>query len=303
MRLKMGSIIDKIGNTPLVDLSTLSHGRGRIYAKDESKNPTGSIKDRIAKFMVEIAEITGELKPGYRIVEATSGNTGISFSMIAREKGYKMTVVMPENMSDERKQRILGLGADLIFVEKNDFKGAIKKAYEIAKEPNTFIPRQFSNYTNTLTHITSTGKEIIQQFKEKEGDREINAFVAGTGTGGTLMGVMVRLMREYPNLKTIAVEPAESAVMSGGDPGSHKIQGIGDGFIPELVDMNYVDDIVTVPSEEAMHTARMLKEKFNLHVGISSGANVWAAVEVSKKHKTIITVLPDSADRYGSMGL
>ncbi|MBI5374307.1 MAG: cysteine synthase family protein [Candidatus Schekmanbacteria bacterium] len=297
------SILDQIGNTPLVDLSILSKGGGKIYAKNESKNPSGSIKDRIAKFMVEMAEITGELKPGDRIVEATSGNTGIAFSMVAKEKGYKMIVVMPTNMSEERKERIKGLGADLILVGESDFEGAIKKAFEIASEPNTFIPRQFTNYTNTLAHITTTGREIIKQYKEREGDKPIDAFVAGTGTGGTLMGVRVRLLREYPNIQTVAVEPEESAVMSGGKPGLHKIQGIGDGFIPELVDMSYVDDVVAVPSEEAIKTAKMLAEKFNLQVGISSGANTWAAISVSNKYKNIVTVLPDSVDRYVSMGL
>ncbi|RMF96833.1 MAG: cysteine synthase family protein [Candidatus Schekmanbacteria bacterium] len=296
-------ILDMIGNTPLVDLSPLSKCGGRIFAKNESKNPSGSIKDRIAKFMVEMAELTGELKPGDRIVEATSGNTGIAFSMVAKEKGYKMIVVMPKNMSEERKQRIKELGAELVLVGESDFDGAIKKAYEIASEPHTFIPRQFSNYTNTLTHITTTGREIIKQFRHIDKDGKIDAFVAGTGTGGTLMGVRVRLLREFPELKTIAVEPAESAVMSGGCPGMHKIQGIGDGFIPDLVDMQYIDEVEAIPSDEAIATAKMLKDEFGYEVGISSGANVCAAMRVSDRYETIVTILPDSGDRYASMGL
>lgn len=296
-------ILDRVGNTPLVGLSELSKSGGRIYAKDESKNPSGSIKDRIAKFMVEMAEITGELNPGDRIVEATSGNTGIAFAMVAKEKGYKMIVVMPENMSKERIERIRGLGADLVLVGKSDFDGAIKKAFEMAEEPNTFIPRQFSNYTNTLTHITTTGREIIRQFHQIDKNGKIDAFVAGTGTGGTLMGVRIRLLKEFPDLKTVAVEPSESAVMSGGCPGFHKIQGIGDGFIPDLIDMQYVDEVEAISSEEAINTSKMLYEKFGYEVGISSGANVSAAIRASARYKTVVTILPDSRDRYGSMGL
>ncbi len=296
-------ILDKIGNTPLVELKGLSRCGGKIYAKDESKNPSGSVKDRIAKFMVEMAEITGELNPGDRIVEATSGNTGIAFAMVAKEKGYKMIVVMPKNMSEERIERIRGLGAKLVLVGESDFDGAIKKAFEIAAEPNTFIPRQFSNYTNTLTHITTTGREIMKQFRHVESDGKIDAFVAGTGTGGTLMGVRMRLIKEFPDLKTVAVEPAESAVMSGGCPGLHKIQGIGDGFIPDLVDMQYVDEVEAIHSDESIKTSKMLYEKFGYEVGISSGANVSAAIRVSEKYKTVVTIMPDSRDRYVSMGL
>jgi len=297
------SLLDSIGNTPLVDLSNLSKRGSKIYAKDESKNPGGSIKDRIAKFMIEIAEETGELKPGYRIVEATSGNTGISLSMVAKEKGYKMIVVIPQNMSPERMEKIKSLGAELVLVGDSDFEGAVKKAYEISREPNTFIPRQFSNYTNIIAHIVTTGREISEQFKEREPGKLIDAFVAGTGTGGTLMGVRARLLREFPNIKTFAVEPAESAVMSGKKPGIHKIQGIGDGFIPDLVDMSFVDGIKVVSSDDAINMAKILSKELGLDVGISSGANVAAAIEVAEDFKYVVTILPDGADRYKSMGL
>ena len=297
------SLLDQIGNTPMVDLSSLAKGNSKIYAKNESKNPGGSIKDRIAKFMVEIAEETGELKPGDRIVEATSGNTGIALSMVAKEKGYKMIVVIPRNMSTERMEKISSLGAELVLVGDSDFEGAVKKAYEISREPNTFIPRQFSNYTNIITHIVTTGREIVEQFKEREKGKSIDAFVAGTGTGGTLMGVRARLLREFPNVKTFAVEPAESAVMSGKQPGIHKIQGIGDGFIPELVDMSFVDGVKAVSSDDAIKMAKTLSKELGLEVGISSGANVTAAIEVSEEYKYVVTVLPDGADRYKSMGL
>ena len=296
-------ILDKIGNTPMVDLSRLAKPGSKIYAKDESKNPGGSIKDRIAKFMIEIAEETGELKPGDRIVEATSGNTGISLSMVAKEKGYKMIVVIPQNMSTERMEKISSLGAEIVLVGDSDFEGAVKKAYEISREPNTFIPRQFSNYANIIAHIVTTGREIVEQFREREPGKEIDAFVAGTGTGGTLMGVRARLLREFPDIKTFAVEPAESAVMSGREPGIHKIQGIGDGFIPDLVDMSFVNGVKAIKSDDAISMAKTLFKELGLNVGISSGANVIAAIEVAQEFKYVVTVLPDNADRYKSMGL
>lgn len=284
-------ISDLIGNTPLIKI------RGNVFAKLEAANPSGSIKDRLALYMLETAEKNNEIKPGYEIMEATSGNTGISFAMIAALKGYKFTAIMPETMSAERKQIMRAYGASLILTPTMEC--AVKKLEEFLAKPNVWLPRQFDNQTNVDCHRETTGKEILQQLDK------IGAFVAGAGTGGTLMGVAEALRKKFPDVKIVAVEPAESAVLSDGNAGLHKIQGIGPGFIPNIVDMNKIDEVVKVKSDDAVEMTRKLAREKGLFVGISSGANVLASLEIAKKmpKENIVTVLPDRADRYLSMGL
>ena len=287
------SVLDAIGNTPLIQI-------GNVYAKLESCNPSGSIKDRAALAIVEAAEREGKLKKGYTIVEASSGNTGISLSMVASCKGYRMVVVMPENMSEERKQMVRASGAELILTSKSgSLREAIEKAEEIGKEPKTFLARQFSNPNNIVAQ-EQTGREILQQIGP------VDAVVAGVGTGGTLMGIC-NVMREVnPGVRSIAVEPEEAAVMFGGSDvriEEHKIQGIGDGFIPKLIDMSKVDEAVTVGSKEAVDMARKLYREQGLLVGISSGANMLVALRVAPKYDKVATVLPDRGERYLSMDL
>jgi len=287
------NILEAIGNTPLIKIDN-------VYAKLESVNPTGSIKDRVALEIVETAEREGKLKKGYTIVEASSGNTGISLSMVAAAKGYRMIVVMPENMSEERKQMMRASGAELVLTSKSgSLREAIEKAEEIGSRTKTFIARQFENPANIRAQ-EKTGREILEAIGP------VDAVVAGVGTGGTLMGIS-RVMREAnPNVKVIAVEPEEAAVMFGGSDvriEEHKIQGIGDGFIPQLVDMSNVDEAVTVGSEEAVDMARKLCRKYGLLVGISAGANMMVALKVAKKYGKVATVLPDRGERYLSMDL
>ena len=287
------SVLDAIGDTPLVRIEN-------VYAKLESVNPSGSIKDRVALEIINAAEREGQLKPGYRIVEASSGNTGISLSMIAAVKGYKMIVVMPENMSEERKQMMRFYGAELVLTSKSgSLQESIRKAEEIAREPNTFYTRQFSNPNNVKAHL-KTGKEILDEIGS------VDAVVAGVGTGGTLLGIS-QVMREVnPNVKIIAVEPEEAAVMFGGSSvriQEHHIQGIGDGFIPKLIDMSQVDNVIIVGSREAIAMSHKLSRKYGLFVGISSGANMLAALKVSKMFDKVVTVLPDRGERYISMEL
>jgi len=283
--------LDIIGNTPLIKI-------GKIYAKAEFLNPGGSIKDRIAKYMVEDAEKKGLLKPGFTIVEPTSGNMGIALAMVAAVKGYGMIAVMPENASIERKQLIKAFGGEVVLTpEHKNLKAAIEKAEELCKKPGTFMPQQFKNPANIRAHRETTAKEIMADIDK------IDAFVAGTGTGGTLMGVGLALREAFPNAKIVAVEPEESAVMSGGKAGSHSIEGIGDGFVPDLVDMGLIDEIITVKSDSAMKMAKHLARKHGLLVGISSGANVIAAKRLAKRYKNVVTVLPDRAERYLSKDL
>lgn len=287
-----------VGNTPLLRLSE------HVYAKLETLNPSGSVKDRMAKFLLDRAEERGEIQPGGTIVEATSGNTGIAFSMLAAERGYKMIVVMPSNMSEERKAMIRAFGAQIVEVGPGDFLGAVVKRDELVAQMGAFCPKQFTNPDNVDCHHQTTGKEILDQLSDCGETRPIVAFVAGTGTGGTLMGVRRALFAEYPELKTVAVEPTESAVMSGGAPGLHDIQGIGDGFIPELVDMNQVDEVITVSSQEAKDRIFALAKNNGLFVGISSGANVAAAEKFISKHNPkgiVVTLLPDRQERYLSL--
>lgn len=287
------SLLAAIGNTPLIKI-------GDVYAKLESVNPSGSIKDRVALEIIEAAERDGDLKPGGTIVEASSGNTGISLAMIAAIKGYRMVVVMPENMSEERVQMMRAFGAELILTSKSgSLKEAIARAEEIGKSPNTFVARQFSNHNNVKAQ-EKTGAEILRELGP------VDAVVAGVGTGGTLMGVSNTIRKVNPRLKVIAVEPEEAAVMFGGSDvriSEHKIQGIGDGFIPRIVDMDRVDEVYTVGSEDAIGMARRLFRECGVLVGISSGANMLIAQRMSKKYGKVVTVLPDRGERYLSMDL
>lgn len=287
------SVLDAIGNTPLIRIDN-------VYAKLEGVNPSGSIKDRVAKEIIEAAEGEGELKKGYTIVEASSGNTGISLSMCATVKGYKMIVVMPENMSEERQHMMKAFNAELVLTSKSgSLKEAIEKAEEIAQRPKTFIARQFSN-PNNIRAQEKTGKEILKEIGA------VDAVVAGVGTGGTLMGIAGVMKEANPGVKVIAVEPEEASVMFGGSDTrikEHKIQGIGDGFIPKIVDMSKVDEAVTVGSEEAVEMTRRLFREYGLLVGISSGANMLVALKIARKYDKVVTVLPDRAERYLSMDL
>ncbi len=286
-------ILDNIGNTPLIKIDN-------VYAKLECINPSGSIKDRVALEIIEAAEREEKLKKGYTIIEASSGNTGISLSMIAAAKGYKMIIVMPQNMSEERKQMMRAFGAELILTSKSgSLKEAIEKAEDMAKEPRTFMARQFSN-PNNIKAQEKTGREILKEIGP------VDAVVAGVGTGGTLMGISNVMKEANPNLKVIAIEPEEAAVMFGGSNikiSEHSIQGIGDGFIPQLIDKRKVDRTIIVGSVEAVNMARKLSSKYGLLVGISSGANILAALKLAKMFNKIVTVLPDRGDRYLSMDL
>ncbi len=287
------TVLDDIGNTPIVKIKN-------VYAKLESVNPSGSIKDRVALEMIEAAEKEGKLKKGYTIVEPSSGNTGISLAMVGAVKGYKMVIVMPENMSEERKQLMRAFGAKLVLTSKSgSLKESIKKAEKIASKPKTFMPHQFEN-PNNIKAQEKTGKEILREIGP------VDAVVAGVGTGGTLMGISNVMRTVNPNVKMIAIEPEEAAVMFGGSEvkiKEHKIQGIGDGFIPQLMDMSKVDKVITVGSEEAVAMSKKLARKYGLLVGISAGANMLVALRLSKKYRKIATVLPDRGERYLSMNL
>ncbi len=299
LALKKQSGVDQIiGNTPLIKIS-----KG-LYAKLETLNPTGSIKDRMANAILKAAEQRGELCPGGTIVEATSGNSGIAFSMLAALKGYKMIVVMPRNMSDERKKMIRGFGAEIVEVGDGDFNGAVEKRDDLVAKLGAFNPNQFGNPDNPECHYRTTGQEILRQLAELEEDATIGAFVAGTGTGGTLMGVRRALIAVNPDMQTIAVEPTESSVMKGGMPGLHSIQGIGDGFIPPLVDMGLVDHVQAISSPDAIKRMKRLMSEKGLFVGISSGANVLAAeryMEDFRPKGNVVTILSDRGERYLSM--
>jgi len=297
------SILDLIGNTPVVELAKINNTKSTILAKLEALNPSGSIKDVMALYMIDIAEKNGMLRPGSQIIEATSGNTGISFAMIAPLKGCKFVAVMPEHMSKERRQMMQAFGAEIVLTpEKEGFVGALERLEQLAKEnQDAWLPRQFDNPDNIAAHREITGKRILEEI----GDGT-DVFLAGVGTGGTLMGVAEALRKVYPKVKIVAVEPAESAVMSGGKPGSHIIQGIGPGFIPSLMNMDLVDEVIKVKSSDALDMTRRLMKEEGLMVGISSGANVFAALEVAQKSgkgKTIVTILPDRGERYLSMNL
>jgi cysteine synthase A len=293
-----------VGNTPLIELPPLDdEPAAAILAKLELFNPSGSVKDRIAKYIVEKAERRGELKAGMVIVEVTSGNTGIGFAMVAAAKGYKMRVLMPEHMSEERRLIMKALGAELILTPEGEgFVGALEVSREMAAEDdNVYLPRQFENPYNTEAHKLFTGTEIIHQT-----GGHVDAFVAGVGTGGTLMGVAEAFREAHVPARIVAVEPAEAAVMSGGKPGKHKIQGLGDGFVPNLIDMSTVDAVETAASDESLEKARELTARLGLLVGISSGANVIAAQREARRlgpGKKVVTILPDRGERYFSTEL
>lgn len=285
----------------MIRLSDL--GAGNVYAKAEFLNPGGSIKDRIAKHIIERAEESGFLKKGAVIVEPTSGNTGIGFALAGVQRGYKVIIVMPEDMSEERKKIIRALGAELVLTPKEkSISGAVEKALEIkASRPDVYLPQQFENPWNPEAHYLNTAPEIWNQM-----EGEVDAFVAGVGSGGTLGGVGKYLKEKNPDIKIVAVEPSNSAALLGHEPGLHQIQGIGDGFIPPVLDTSLIDDVITVTDEDAVYMARELAQKEGVLVGTSSGANVWSAIALSKKMgqgKNIVTILPDRVERYFSTSL
>ena len=296
-----------IGKTPLLELTHIEKKFGlkaRILAKLEYFNPAGSVKDRVARAMIDDAEARGVLKPGSVIIEPTSGNTGIGLASVAAARGYRIIIVMPETMSVERRQLMKAYGAELVLTEgAKGMKGAIAKADELAKEiPGSFIPGQFVNPANPAVHKATTGSEIWE-----DTDGKVDIFVAGVGTGGTVTGVGEYLKSQNPNVKVVAVEPASSPVLSKGVAGSHKIQGIGAGFVPDVLDTKVYDEIIPVENEDAFATGKLIGKKEGVLVGISSGAAVWAAIQLAKrpenKGKTIVALLPDTGDRYLSTPL
>jgi cysteine synthase A len=297
------NILNTIANIPLIKINLTNRNEAKVLAKLEFLNP-GSIKDRMALYMVKVAEERGYLRPGTTIIEATSGNTGIAFSMIVAVRGYKMIAVLSnDDISEENRKIMDAFGAKIVLTPKKEGpQGAIRKRDELAKKiRNSWVPDQFGNYENILAHQKTTGQEIIEQ----TGGR-VDAFVAGTGTGGTLMGVAKALSKVNPKVKIIAVEPAESAVLSGSKPGKHGIKGIGEGFIPPLIDPEIIDEVIAVSTKKARQMSRRLAKKEGLFVGVSSGANIVAALKVARrlgKGKRIVTILPDRGERYLSRGL
>lgn len=293
-----------IGSTPLVDLSDLTNGNATILGKYEASNPGGSIKDRIAKAIVEDAEKEGRLAPGGTIIEPTSGNTGVGLAMVAAERGYKLILTMPETMSIERRKLAAAYGAEIVLTPGADgMKGAIAKADEIHEAtPGSIIAGQFVNPANPRAHYETTGPEI---WADTEGT--VDAIVAGVGTGGTISGTAKFLKEHKPEVYAVAVEPAESPVLSGGKPGGHKIQGIGAGFVPKNYDAEVIDEVLPVSSPDAIATKKSLSEKAGLLVGISAGAAVTAAIKLAERPefagKTIVAILPDTGERYLSMDL
>ena len=296
-----------IGRTPLLELVHIEKEENleaKVLAKLEYFNPAGSVKDRIAKAMIDDAEAKGLLKPGSVIIEPTSGNTGIGLASVAAARGYRIIIVMPETMSVERRQLMKAYGAELVLTEgAKGMKGAIAKADELAKElPNSFIPGQFVNPANPAVHKATTGPEIWE-----DTDGKVDIFVAGVGTGGTVTGTGEYLKSQNPNVKVVAVEPASSPVLSQGHAGAHKIQGIGAGFVPDVLDTKIYDEIITVENDDAFATGRLIGKHEGVLVGISSGAAIWAAIELAKRPenegKTIVVLLPDTGDRYLSTPL
>lgn len=298
------SILELIGETPIVKLNTLvPENSAEVYVKLEFFNPGGSVKDRIALHMIETAETTGELKPGNTIVEPTSGNTGVGLAMVGAAKGYPVIIVMPDTMSIERRKLIQAYGATLILTPGAEgMKGAIAKASELASQDGYFMPLQFNNPANSAIHRETTAKEIQAAF----GSDGLDAFVAGVGTGGTITGAGQKLKEAYPDLKIYAVEPEESPVLKGGAHSPHKIQGIGAGFVPEILDTTIYDQVLSVASETALQTAREAAAKEGILVGISAGAAIHSALQVAQElgsDKKVLAIVPDNGERYLSTAL
>ena len=307
MRRIYTAVDQLIGGTPLLELTHIEQAEGlkaRLLAKLEYLNPAGSVKDRVGKAMIDDAERRGLLKPGSVIIEPTSGNTGIGLAAVAAARGYRIIIVMPETMSVERRQIMKAYGAELVLTEgAKGMKGAIEKAEELAKEiPDSFIPGQFVNPANAAAHRETTGPEIWQ-----DTDGKVDVFVAGVGTGGTITGVGEYLKRQNPHVKVVAVEPAASPVLSKGVSGPHQLQGIGAGFVPEVLNTDIYDEIIPVKDEDAFAQGRAMGQREGVLVGISSGAALWAAIQVAKRQenagKTIVVLLPDTGDRYLSTPL
>lgn len=296
-------VLEIVGNTPILKVNNLikEENIADLYVKLEKFNPGGSVKDRAALGMIEKAEKEGLLKPGSIIVEPTSGNTGIALAFIGKLKGYKVIIVMPETMSKERRELIKAYGAELVLTEgAKGMKGAIEKALEIGSEEGYFIPQQFENLANPEKHYATTADEIYSDIPD------LDAIIAGVGTGGTIIGVSKNLKKKNVNIKSVAVEPANSPVLSGGNPGGHKIQGIGAGFVPGIYEKEYVDEIVQVKDEDAFKTAKAFAEEEGILIGISAGAALYAAIEVAKKlgkGKKVLAIAPDGGEKYISMGL
>lgn len=297
----LNTIMDAIGNTPLIKLE--EYLDAMIYGKCEFLNPGGSIKDRIAMYMIEEAERKGFLKEGMTIVEPTSGNTGIGISLVGKRKGYRVKIVMPENMSEERKKVIRALGAELILTPKEEsVEGALNEVKRIQeKDESVFVLNQFENKNNPLIHYESTAEEIIRDL-----DGEIDIFVSGLGSGGTLQGIGTRLKEINPNCIITAVEPLNVSALLGHEPGLHRIEGIGDGFVPPILNIENIDEVIEVHDEDAIYYARFLARTCGCLVGTSSGANIWAALQMAQKYgrdKKIVTILADRAERYFSTSL
>jgi len=299
----MDNVLDAIGNTPMVRLNrVVPAGSATVLAKLESFNPMSSVKDRIAKSMIEVAERKGRINKDTTIIEPTSGNTGIGLAMVCAVKGYRLVLTMPENMSAERKMLLSAFGARLVLTPAAEgMKGAVAKAEEMcASTHNSFMPQQFKNKANPWTHKKTTAKEILKAVER------IDAFVAGVGTGGTITGVGKALKRRYPQVRVVAVEPQDSPVLSGGKPGPHRIQGIGAGFVPNVLDAESFDEIIKVKSADAIGIARRLAREEGILVGISSGAAAWAALKVAQElgtGKVVVVLLPDTGERYLSTDL
>jgi cysteine synthase A len=298
------NILETIGRTPVVKMNKISEDTGaNVFGKLEMFNPAGSVKDRIGLAMIQDAEQKGKLKPGDTIVEPTSGNTGIALAMVAVVKGYRAVFTMPDTMSLERRALLRLFGAEIVLTEgAKGMKGAIEKAADLVREKGYFQPQQFDNPANPQVHRETTGQEIIEDFK----GMDLNYFVAGVGTGGTITGAGEVLKKHFKNLKTVAVEPVESPVLSGGDPGPHKIQGIGAGFVPGIYNKGVVDEVRQVSSTEAFDMARRLAKHEGIFCGISSGANAHAALQIAKEarpEQNVLVVLPDTGERYISTDL
>lgn len=297
------NVLEMIGNTPILKLNNITdNDMSEVYLKLEKFNPGGSVKDRASLGMIENAEKEGRIKPGDTIIEPTSGNTGIGLAMVGKMKGYKVLIVMPDTMSSERRALIKSYGAELILTDgTKGMKGAISKADELSKTiEHSYIPMQFANKANPEKHYSSTAEEIMRDVDN------VDIFIAGVGTGGTVIGTGRRLKEKNKNIKVIAVEPESSPVLSGGNAGAHKIQGIGAGFIPEIYDEDVVDEIITITNEEAIYYTKLMGEKEGILVGISSGANIACALKIAKKlgkGKKIVTVAPDGGEKYLSLGI